>query len=60
MSDLQEVLGADIIKAKLEKGVCQQCIQQVHGASDELLLGNRISLLGHRNNRAVGRVDNFG
>jgi hypothetical protein len=23
VSDLQEVLGADIIKAKLEKGVCQ-------------------------------------
>jgi hypothetical protein len=50
------VLGADIIKAKLEKGVRQQFILQAHDLSDGLTTGNRISLLGNRNNWTVGTV----
>jgi hypothetical protein len=54
VSDLQEVLGADIIKAKLEKGVCQWIIQWAHDISDRFSTGNRLSLLGNCNNRTVG------
>ena len=56
MSDLQEVLGADIIKAKLEKGVCQQLIWRLCAISDDSSTGNRIFVLGNCNNWTVGVV----
>lgn len=50
------MLGADIIKAKLEKGVCQKSDQEAHGLSDKLSTGNRISVLGNCDNWTVGNT----